>query len=41
MLCIAWRAVAFRDPSVDTPEALRAWTRGAHWKGQLARMSGM
>ncbi len=40
MLCVAWRAVAFRDPSVDTPEALRAWTRGAHWKDQLARTSG-
>jgi maleate isomerase len=40
MLCVAWRAVAFCDPSMDTPEALRAWTQGAHWKGPLARMSG-
>lgn len=39
MLCIAWRAVALIDPSVDTPEALRAWIGGSQWRPQLERQS--
>jgi maleate isomerase len=37
MLCLAWKAVAMRDPTANTPEALLAWVKGAHWKENVAR----
>jgi maleate isomerase len=35
MLCVAWRAVAFRDPAADTRSALLDWVHGAHWRSRL------
>jgi maleate isomerase len=35
MLCLAWRAVAFRDPAADSRGALLDWVQGAHWRDRL------